>query len=258
MQRSRDVSFPGPGFRDWLLLGIGLAFVAMGVLIVPKHRDGGIVTIALFGTCAAIAAFTVVRKLRQARLEATRVEVVGGVPIRPSRAVVGGVGASMLALGAILIVFSRGYGLLFWACAWFVAGVGALLSVGVATGRLPAGYLQLDPDGITIGMRRWSYTVAWDRIARVAPGELHDNAVLLIWIDRPEDVVVRPAQYQSKAHAALCTNLSWVGAHLVVMTGQYRMDLPLLLKAIERYVSDPSSRAQLARPRLPQHGEGSL
>jgi hypothetical protein len=42
----------------------------------------------------------------------------------------------------------------------------------------------------------------------------------------------------------------------MIMTAQYRLDLPLLVKAIERYAAEPSSRAELARrPELPGNGK---
>jgi hypothetical protein len=106
----------------------------------------------------------------------------------------------LLALGSILVGFGRSYGLVFWSIAWFVAVVGAVVSLGVVAGRLPVGYVQFDPPGITIGGRRWSFTIPWDRVARLPPGG---------------------------------------------------MDLPLLMRALERYVADPSSRSELARPKLP-------
>jgi hypothetical protein len=250
MRPSANDVFPGPRLRDWALLAIGLGFVAMGVGLIPSHRDGAVAVIAFFGACALVAGRNVVRKLRYARMRPIRVEVAGGVRIRPSRTHAAGLSAAILVLGAVLVVFGRTIGVGFWICSWFIAAAGALLSLGVATGRIPVGYVRLDPPGITLGGRRYSYMIPWDRIARLAAGEFHDNPVLLIWIDRPQDVLVRPPELQARAQAALLRNLGWVGAHVMVMTAQYQMDLPLLLRAMERYVADPSSRAELARPRL--------
>jgi hypothetical protein len=41
-----------------------------------------------------------------------------------------------------------------------------------------------------------------------------------------------------------------VGAHVMIMTSLYGIDLPFLVTAIERYVADPEARKGLSLPRL--------
>ena len=244
-------AFPRPGVRDWAFLATSLGFVGAGFVLLPSERDGAIVTIAFFGACALVAGSTVVRKLRFHRLRPIHAEIAGGVPIRPARSAAGSLGAALLLLGSILVVFGRGHGLVFWAIAWFIALVGAVVLLGVVTGRLPVGYVKFDAPGITLGRRRWSFTIPWDRIARLAPGEFHDNPVLLLWVDEPGAVRAHPAEYQPRVEAELVRSYEWVGAHVMLMTSQYGLDLPLLMRALERYVADPSSRSELSRPKLP-------
>lgn len=38
----------------------------------------------------------------------------------------------------------------------------------------------------------------------------------------------------------------------MILSSQYRIELPLLVSAIERYVREPRARAGLAIPRLPE------
>src|SRR6266568_9091794 len=89
-------AYPGPGIRDWALLAIGVGFTGAGLLILPFNPNVGIVTIALFGLSAVVFATTIVRKLRFRRPRPLRAEIVGGVPIRRSRAIVLGRGGISL------------------------------------------------------------------------------------------------------------------------------------------------------------------
>ncbi len=244
-------AYPCPGIRDWALLAIGVGFTGAGLLILPFDRNVGIVTIAFFGLCAVVLATKIVRKLRFRRPRPLRAEIVGGVPIRPSRAIAFGLGASLFALGAILVTFGRGYGVTFWSISWLVMAVGSALSIGIAVGWLPVGFIRFDPPGITIARRRWSYTIPWDCISGIAPGELHHNPVLYVWLDNPHAVDAHPPECKEQVVKHLASNARWVGAHVMLMTSQYRLELPLLVQALERYLADPSARAELARGMVP-------
>ena len=235
---------------DWLVLCISVVFVVTGLFILPSNRDAGIVTVAFFGTCGAVAAATIARKLRFSRMRPLHAEIAGGIPIRPSRASLFTVGAGFAGLGGILIVFGRSYGTIFWSMSWLTALVGAFLLVALALRWLPVGYIQFDPDGITIGEHRWAFTVPWDRVARIASGEFHDNPVLYIWIDQLESVIVQPPELRPKVIKRLATNARWVGAHVMLMTTQYQLDIPPLMRALERYIAHPASRAELAPRKL--------
>jgi hypothetical protein len=238
-----------PSLKDWLLLAVGLAFVVAGLFILPRNRDVGIVTLAFFGLCTATFVSNIARKLQFRSLLPLRVEVAGGVPIRPSRAVFLALASGVFGVGATLVTFGRGYGAIFWSLAWLMLAAGAALLLGLAAGWLPVGYFQLDPPGITIGGRRWAYTVPWDCL-QVSSGEFHDNPVVWMWIDRLEAVEAHPAESRDQVLEALASNTRWSGAHIVIMTSQYRMHLPLLVQALERYIADPGARSELARPKL--------
>src|SRR5688572_29358707 len=156
-----DRRFRRPGIVDWAVLTIGVLFVALGLFLLPHEPDVAIVTLAFFGSCALVAAHTVLRKRADSRADLRWAGLVGGVPIRPSRT-----GAFLLAswitvLGITLLIFGGTYPPAFRAISWLLAAIGALLLLAWLLGWVPAGYLQFDPNGITIAGRRSSYRVPW-------------------------------------------------------------------------------------------------
>ncbi len=145
----------------------------------------------------------------------------------------------------MLIVFGGSYPPLFRAIAWLVAGVGLALLAATAAGWLPAGYLRFDPEGFTVAHRSWRYTIPWDAVAELGPGELYDNPVLCLWLRDFGAVRVEPSSFEMRARKQFASNERWTGAHVVIMTPQYGLELPLLVSALRRYVEAPSSRAAL-------------
>jgi hypothetical protein len=151
-------------FRDWLLALIGLLFTLAGLLILPTNPKVGIASLALFGPCLALFVHIILRKLRQQKLPQLTATVVGGQPIRPSRARIAKLGAGLLAVGTILIVFRINDKPMFLASVLLIAMTGAVLLVGLATGFLPRTYIQFDPPGLTFGTMRAKATIPWSAI----------------------------------------------------------------------------------------------
>lgn len=252
----RQDPYPKPDLRDWALLAIGVAFVVMGLVILPSKPDVGIVTLAFFGLCTAVFASTIIRKLAYRRPRPLKVEIVGGVPIRQSLVVTLTLGGALLATGAILVAFGRSYGLVFWSLSWIIAITGAALLLGRALGFVGTGYLQFDPEGITLGQRGWAYTAPWEQIIEVRETEYNSNPLLLIWLLKLESVVAEPPAARARVLAHLIRNTAYLGAPIAIMTSQYGLDLPLLSAAVKRYASDPSARAELGQ-RLLTHDDRS-
>jgi hypothetical protein len=247
MAAATDNGFPKPSFFDWLALAIGVMFVLAGLVIFRFDRNSGIVTLTLFGLCAGVSVATIVRKLRFRRMRPLRVELVGGVPIKPSRANVLIVSSSIAVLGVVILVFGRHYGLVFWSMGWLLAAIGFLLLLGLATGYLPVGHVQFDPGGITIASRKWAYMIPWDNISQMRAGEYSGNPALFIWLHRDHAVEAQPPELNGKVMKLLAMNTGLIGAPVMLMTSRYGLDLPLLACAMERYVTDPSARAELSR-----------
>lgn len=240
---------PVPSFGDWALVAINVAFVVMGLIILPREPATGIVTLAFFGSCLAVSAGTVLRKLRDRRFTAERIAVAGGVPIRPSNLYLPLLGAWLAALGVVLTLFGPDYPLLFRVLAGGVAVVGIVVLALSITGRLPGGFLQFDPDALTIAHRTWRARIAWDNIAAVGEGELSSNAVLLLTLADPAQLDIVPAQARNRALRDIGTTQALMGADFMIMPRQYGIALPVLAATIARYVGEPAARAEL-RPRL--------
>lgn len=244
--------YPMPSLKDWGMVAIGIAFVAGGLMLLPHKRDVGIVTLAFFGPCLVVAVHNILRKFRFRRQRALKAEIIGGVPIRPSLAQILGIALTLTLMGVVLIVFGRSYGLIFWTIAWIIALIGGALLIGVLFGRIPNDYLQFDPDGITFGRARYKYMVPWDNIAQLSGGTMHENPALFIWLHDHERVSVQPSEAKTQLLKAFATGTSWAGAPIMLLPSRYNLDLPLLLCALERYLSDPAARSELAHRMLPR------
>lgn len=250
-RRQTDSRYPGPGLKDWALVAVGLAAMAAGLLMLRREPMVAVGIIALFGAVAALGLLTVVRKLRFARLRPLSVEIVGGVPLRPSRLYTVLLGGGVAGVGFAIVPWGLTGPVVLLACAAVMILAGGFLLGGVAMGKLPVGLLQFDEDGLTVGQRTSTFTIGWDNVLGVWPGDFHDNAVLLLSVRELGALAVRPPEAKARTIARLRLDERVVGAHVMILTGSYGIDLPLLVTAIERYVSDPASRAGLSLRRLP-------
>jgi hypothetical protein len=240
--------YPRPGFGDWLLLAGSVMFVAGGLFIIRSDPNTGIVTIAVFGLAAAVHAVNLVRKWRFYRMRRPlQVHVVGGVPIRPLRGNLVIAGAGIAALGVVIVVFGRHYGLVMWSIGWLLAATGIVLLLALAGRLLPVGYLRFDAPGITIAGRDWAYMIPWDNISQMATGEYNRNPVLLIRLHHEDAIEVRPPERKGKVLKRLAWSTALFGAPVMLMPSQYGLDLPLLVQALERYITIAPARAELSR-----------
>ncbi len=236
---------PLPNWQDWLLLTINVVFVVMGLIILPRNRDTGIVTLAFFGTCLVVSAGTILRKFRFRRFSGEKVGVAGGVPIRASAVSMRLGGAWLIGLGTLLVVFSHDYPVVFRVLAGCTAVVGALLFLATLTDKWPGGYLQFDPDYLTIAERKWCARIPWGDIVHVEQAEFHSNPVLLLFVRDLTCLDIAPPDELKRATKAIARTRSISGADLSIMTNHYGIDLPVLAAAIARYVNDVSARAEL-------------
>src|SRR4051812_38318897 len=100
-QNANSNRYQGPGLSDWSLLGLGVAFVICGLVLLPSKPDVAVPCLALFGVCTLVFGANVLRKRRFARTRLLTVEIVGGTRIRPLRARVAVVGTTLLGLGVV-------------------------------------------------------------------------------------------------------------------------------------------------------------
>jgi hypothetical protein len=244
----------GPCFHNWVLLGIGTIFVLCGVILLFDRSSSpgvGIVTIAFFGLGVVMHAAIIIRKLRLRRSRPLRVEIVGGVPIRPSRTYYLAAAVAMSMLGGGFIVSGDAYPEVIRFTGWPLAIAGCAVLFGLAIGRLPIGHLQFDPSGITISRGRWAYTIPWDGIASMHGSELSEHHPVLLIRPHHDDVVsVHPPARKRSLTRHFAWNMHRAGAPIVIMASQYGMDLPLLIQALNRYIAVPSARMELSRRHL--------
>lgn len=240
-----------PKLIDWLALVVTLGGALGSIALLPSDRDKAISNIAFFGFCAAVCAFSIARKLRSRHLHVTKVQITGGVRIRPSRTMTFGLSGALLGLGLIMLVFGRGFGPVYSVLGGFIALVGAALFAGVVAGKLPPGYMRFDPGGITIGQLGSAFTVGWTNIASVAVGTVNDNPALMLTLHDVDAVIAEPPQAKPRVLAKLESNIRWHGAPVVLLTMFYAIDVEVLRLAIERYARERDARAELARsPRI--------
>ncbi len=235
----------GLTFRAIALCVVSFAFVAAGFVILPRNRNLGVVSVTFFGAVALVHTSTLLRRVRHARLQPLRAQLTGGVWIRPSRRRAAVAGAVMAVPGAVMLLFDPGSLWRIRAAAVLMCVVGTLLLVGVALRWLPRNAsLMFTPEGVVFGSRAQSFTIPWDAMS-VQAAEAHDNAALLIWVTPIDAVRVDPQERLGRVVKGFVTNSKWVGAHQMLLTEPYGLELPLLIVAMQRYISDPTSRAEL-------------
>jgi len=241
----------GPSVRDWTLVALNLVFVIAGAAMLWRKPAVGVVTLALFGSFLGLALSVVLRKLRARRAPPQVVDVMGGVPIRMSRRRMSLLALWMLALGVTLVVIGEAYPAPFRWLSGFVALVGAILLALLATGRWAHGYLQFDPEGLTIGRRLWRALIPWDAIAVVDTSDYFDNALVRIGVADLEAVEISPRSAQPLFFKQVVAMRLDTGAEFAIMPAHYGLDAATLAAAFERYREDPQARAALARRALP-------
>lgn len=246
IDRSR---YPLATWQDWFLLGINIVFVVCGLFILTRNRDVGIVALALFGSCLVTSLGTILRKYRFRTIAAEKVDVVGGVPIRPKSVNMLLLGAWLFVLGIILFVFGSGYPLIFRIISCCFAFVGVAVFAAALTGHLPGGYLQFDPEHLTVAKRGWRADIPWGAIAAVKEIEFNSNPVLLISVTDWTQLEIVPPDAAERAFKSIARTRAHMGAEFAIWTTQYGIDLPVLAAAVTRYATDAPARTEL-RARL--------
>jgi len=235
-----------PSLRDWMLASIGIIFVLMGIVILPSNRNVGIMTLAMFGTCAILSIRRIMRKLRYRRLNINEVNVVSGTKIQPSRIKAATLGATLFCLGIVLLVFKPDDApLIIRACFGIIAGAGAFVLISIACGVSLGQSLEFTPDGLVFSYRSWSAILPWEQIKKASEGEIQNNPTLFMWLDSPEHFKVSPPEKQEKFMSYMEQCRALTGADIFLITSQYDVDLPILFSAIDKYRTNPESLPQM-------------
>lgn len=242
----------GPGARDWLLLAISLAFVAMGAVLVVAGRGGavGAICVLFFGACAAIGAAEIVRKRRAARQDADPSLVARFEPELPLRADRRGLAVRLGGLavfGALLAILGRELGGGFVILSGLLALLGAGGLVALALGYTGGSALRFTAEALEVEQRGASYSVPWDSIVAIDLASIHDQPLVRISVASVEELLagVEPPAGARTVARAIGWNRGLCGADLTFMPRAFGVDEVVLLRALERYVGDPAARAEL-------------
>ena len=230
--------------RDWLLALTSLLFTLGSLVIMWSDFKVGLSTLAIFGPCLALFVHIIRRKLRVQKQSTLTAAVVGGQPIRPAKSRIALLGAGFLVVGSILAIFQPDDDRIILPIALFIATTGAVVLVGLATGLTSRAFLQFDPLGLTMGYFGGRAIVPWSAIAEVARGEINNNQAVFLWVD-PAAVSAEPPSYQARLVKQMASTQRWLGADFVIISSSYGIDAPILLAAIQRYVTLPEARAEL-------------
>jgi len=237
--------YPGPGPRDWALLVVNAAFVLAGLALLGRNLGQALTTLTFFGACFAMALANVLQKRRFSGYRITRAHLVGGVRMRPSRTKASFSGLVLFTVGIVPLAFDVPAPVHVRALLWCMALGGAGLTVAVAMDKAPVGFLQFDPPSITVGYRGYALVIPWDSISGFAEGEAARHPALFILLRDASKLQVVPSHASKRAAQSLVTTRSYYGADLCVLPGRYGLDLPLLMRALERYLNEPSTRGEL-------------
>jgi hypothetical protein len=259
-RRARPPADPlAPGAKDFFLVGISVAFVLIAVWMWRDGREPekALGIGAFFLLCASVLGGSLLQKLRFRRQRAVaRVEVAGGTRFAQRRGRMALLGAGVAGTGLALLAPTWRDNVVLGLCALLMALGGLVVLAGLLTGRLGSEFLALEPEGLRFGHRRWSVLVRWEQVRDVGSGSMADNPLLLLRVVDPEAVLATaegpegPARARARVAKRMRQTQQWTGCDFSVMTGQYGVDLPLLVRAIEGYLAEPSRRPGLA-PRPP-------
>lgn len=234
---------PRPGFGDWAVFAISMAFVVMGCFIALRSPRDALFPLAFFGVCALSSGYTIFRKLRRRRFKATTVLAPGGVKLQGSN-------TRMLLLAAMiavpgLTIFGVDAPPLIRICGWIMVGAAATLLFLVLTGRVSRRFIRFDPLGLTLGEAKFEYTVPWDQMAGIVEFEMHHNAAVGFDVLQPEFIVVTPESARPRVCKLLAQNKGYMGPDVVIMVSQFATTAEALCAALRTYAEDAQARAGL-------------
>ncbi len=114
----------------------------------------------------------------------------------------------------------------------------------------------LDPNGPTLvvpldGLNRrlrFHSLIPFEQIVRAESAEWNGHLLVMIWPQSLDAVAatVAPSSRRETLLRAMKKSQEWMGAPLVIWPQRFALEGGLLLRALERYIREPSTRAELA------------
>ena len=239
---------PGPGFKDWLLLAIAVAFCGAAVFIWHADRRTALVTLAFFGACAATFVAIIRRKLRERRFSASVVRIVGGVDIPIARERLVALSGGAIVVGGVLFFVATEYGWLFRSGGALIALFGVAMIIAMALGLPARQFLRFDPDGIVIGMGRYRVRIPWDEIVSLGEIEFANTPFVTVGLADASRIAVEPPAAAARFAKTVASNRRWMDCDVALLTRNFGFDPPPLIVAMTRYINEPGTRHELAPP----------
>jgi hypothetical protein len=240
-------------FRVLLVFCLG----GIALLFGPtSSRRTGIGVLLLFGSALAQLLFRVRRRLGERdSASATGVSVPGGVPVRERRSRPIALGTSMIVVGVVFVwAFGEGARTPLVLGALVVAlGVLSLALLPLVGHRA----LQFDPEGLLVVERTFWFRVPWDEITAVRTTERYGQSFVVVVVRDPLTLMALAQARTTRGgdgaphfRRYLTRQRAWTGADVLIDAGMFGLDSVLLARAIARYVSSSSARAELAVRRV--------
>lgn len=246
-----------PGFRDWLLLALSLAFTLVGgwLLLVGKGGDGIVAATLFFGVCLAAAIKLIADKLRAGDPTAGRellARLQAGEALAPSRGRKLVAAGALCGLGLALLATGRALGPEFMAISGALAIGGAGLLTAILLGWRADQAVRLAREGLVFTTPATRYTAPWSAFVAAELGEMHGNPVVRMRIGDLDAVVATLVARRGRreVHAArLRRSMDWsmrlTGCHVMFMPSALGVDPVALFEALHRYLGDAALRAEL-------------
>lgn len=234
-----------PTIRDWAAFAIFVIFSAVTPLVFSSNSDLGIYCLVFFGFGSIVAGLTVFRKIRESNFDGSSVDVIGGVAIRPSRPRLMVYAFGLSIFGATMAVFGTGMPIFLRLIGGGLLALGITMVILGLLKKLPAGFIRFDVDRFVLGNRRYTIGIEWDNMARIEPGNIHNNSAVFVWLKSPQAIHVEPSKSITSALKSISWTEQWYGAHLALITEIYGLPGPMVAAALTRYKSHPEAREEL-------------
>ncbi|HMY58190.1 MAG TPA: hypothetical protein PK472_08050 [Pseudomonadota bacterium] len=231
------------------LLGLCLVFVLAGLWIATQgDLLLGLGCAIMFGGGVAIFGLQILDSYREqeAALIDGEVRLPPSVPIHesPLRPRIAMAVMGCFGLGAVLVGIDRQPLLLLIGAALCVLTL--VFPFFKAKGYLTS-RIMFSPQGIHIIERKRRYLIPFEHIVKMQSAEWNGHLLICIWPTTLDAVVdtVEPADQKESLHKDLLKSEAWMGTPLTLWPTRFGMQGELLLRALHRYISDPSSRQEL-------------
>lgn len=232
---------------DWGVFFMSVCLAVVGaVMWYRTEQVMGLFVACFFVLASAGAALRVIPHYRRLATPCA-VTVAGGVPIRPLRGKVVFVAAICIAVGGAFCAIDGGRLPLAWLVGTPLLLSGLALLLGAWLRKLPAGYLQFDPAGLTVGHRSFRYLIPWSSISSISMAGFHGQPLVLIGLHDPAALIADPPARSAQLQKLFARSQALSGAPVMIFTSLFNIAPEVVAKAIERYVSAPQTRSELGR-----------